>query len=285
MLLATDSRHSVLGELTPAGLNRLAYTPYGFQSVQRPVGSSLGFNGERREALTGCYHLGNGHRLYNPVLMRFYSPDKLSPFGKGGLNPYAYCVGDPVNFTDPTGEVPEWLLPVVLIAVNVATIAATLVSFLTPATVPVGAALGAARMSLVASPISIVGSGLQLRGVEEGKGLSIAGGIVSLTAVGTRIIIGINNWLSGPAPLRQAIEGFRHLVGLKPKLITGLPVRGSMVKGFQAAPHPANAPSGLVSGSLSAQTASVSEKSVWVRNGAVHYLDLDDVPTTFRFWV
>src|SRR5471032_2916159 len=36
--------------------------------------------------------------------MRFNSPDSLSPFWKGGVNAYAYCVGDPVNRVDPTGH-------------------------------------------------------------------------------------------------------------------------------------------------------------------------------------
>jgi hypothetical protein len=48
--------------------------------------------------------LGNGYRAYNPTLMRFHSPDSWSPFGGGGLNAYTYCVGDPVNFSDPTGH-------------------------------------------------------------------------------------------------------------------------------------------------------------------------------------
>jgi len=48
--------------------------------------------------------LGNGYRAFNPVLMRFNSPDSLSPFGRGGLNAYAYCVGDPVNRSDPNGH-------------------------------------------------------------------------------------------------------------------------------------------------------------------------------------
>jgi hypothetical protein len=39
--------------------------------------------------------------------MRFYSADSLSPFGKGGLNSYCYCLGDPVNRTDPTGHKPS----------------------------------------------------------------------------------------------------------------------------------------------------------------------------------
>ena len=36
--------------------------------------------------------------------MRFNSPDTLSPFGKGGINAYAYCAGDPVNRSDPSGR-------------------------------------------------------------------------------------------------------------------------------------------------------------------------------------
>ena len=35
--------------------------------------------------------------------MRFYSPDSLSPFDAGGLNSYAYCSGDPLNYSDPSG--------------------------------------------------------------------------------------------------------------------------------------------------------------------------------------
>jgi hypothetical protein len=37
--------------------------------------------------------------------MRFEKPDSWSPFGKGGLNAYGYCVGDPVNRSDTTGHV------------------------------------------------------------------------------------------------------------------------------------------------------------------------------------
>lgn len=66
--------------------------------------SLLGFNGERIDLVLGSYHLGNGYRLYNPGLHRFTSPDSMSPFGKGGINPYAYCEGDPINHTDPTGH-------------------------------------------------------------------------------------------------------------------------------------------------------------------------------------
>ena len=67
------------------------------------LSSVLGFNGERIDPVLGGYHLGNGYRLYSPALRRFISPDSMSPFGQGGINPYAYCEGDPISNTDPTG--------------------------------------------------------------------------------------------------------------------------------------------------------------------------------------
>ncbi|MGY2189231.1 RHS repeat-associated core domain-containing protein [Pseudomonas sp. SDO5591_S426] len=48
--------------------------------------------------------MGNGYRAFSPVLMKFNSPDTLSPFDKGGLNAYAYCLGDPINRADPNGH-------------------------------------------------------------------------------------------------------------------------------------------------------------------------------------
>lgn len=64
----------------------------------------LSYNGERRDPVSGVYQLGNGYRSYNPALMRFHSPDSFSPFGAGGINPYAYCAGDPINRSDPSGH-------------------------------------------------------------------------------------------------------------------------------------------------------------------------------------
>lgn len=83
------------------GLTTRAYTPFGFSTSGA---SLLAFNGEFQEALSGFYPLGNGHRIYRPTLMRFCSPDNLSPFDKGGMNSYAYCGGDPVNYYDASGS-------------------------------------------------------------------------------------------------------------------------------------------------------------------------------------
>lgn len=102
-LLATDQQRSVLQLIDSEGALPQAYSPYGHHAAESGLSSLLGFGGERRDPVTGYYLLGNGHRAFNPVLMRFNSPDRLSPFGRGGLNPYAYCLGDPVNFSDPTG--------------------------------------------------------------------------------------------------------------------------------------------------------------------------------------
>lgn len=74
------------------------------ETDQRQI-THLGFNGELCEPLTGHYLLGNGYRAYNPILMRFNSPDSLSPFAEGGINAYTYCQGDPLNKLDPTGHI------------------------------------------------------------------------------------------------------------------------------------------------------------------------------------
>jgi RHS repeat-associated protein len=80
------------------------YTPYGHRTVGVGLPALSGYKGESPDSLTGNYLLGNGHRAYNPPLMRFNSPDSLSPFGEGGVNCYAYCGGDPINRTDPSGK-------------------------------------------------------------------------------------------------------------------------------------------------------------------------------------
>ncbi|WHS61827.1 RHS repeat-associated core domain-containing protein [Pseudomonas sp. G2-4] len=103
-LLAGDDKNSVLVEVSQDAIKAIAYSAYGHRMDDASVRSPLGYNGERRETQTGWYLLGNGYRVFNPLLMRFHSPDSLSPFGKGGLNAYMYCVGDPINNLDPTGH-------------------------------------------------------------------------------------------------------------------------------------------------------------------------------------
>lgn len=102
-LLASDQQRSVLHGLESQARHAIVYTPYG-HSAHRELNYLPGFNGETRDPVTGHYLLGNGYRAFNPVLMRFNSPDNLSPFDEGGINAYAYCTGDPINMSDPTGH-------------------------------------------------------------------------------------------------------------------------------------------------------------------------------------
>jgi len=83
--------------------SHINYNAYGYTKmlIQGPYTS--GFNGAYFDIYTHGYHLGQGYRMYSPALPRFTSPDFLSPFGRGGINAYAYCNGDPVNRIDPHG--------------------------------------------------------------------------------------------------------------------------------------------------------------------------------------
>lgn len=101
-LLATDQQGSVVNVASEAGLPSLSYTPYGFSTPEHRSHSVLGYNGERPDVFA-LYLLGN-YRNQNTVIMRFHSPDSVSPFGEGGINAYGYCLGDPINNTDPSGH-------------------------------------------------------------------------------------------------------------------------------------------------------------------------------------
>ena len=97
-LLCIDHHNSVMGDAPQ--VNQHSYTAFGYGES----GAGLAFNGQLRERFCGHYVLGNGYRVYIPALMRFNSPDSVSPFGMGGLNTYAYASGDPINRIDPTGH-------------------------------------------------------------------------------------------------------------------------------------------------------------------------------------
>ncbi|WP_159998288.1 MULTISPECIES: RHS repeat-associated core domain-containing protein [unclassified Pseudomonas] len=116
-LLATDQQRTVLSALDAIRPHPLAYTPYGHRPPENGLLSLLGFNGQRPDPVTGHYHLGNGYRQFNPVLMRFNSPDSWSPFGEGGINAYTYCGGEPVNRTDSNGH--DWLVLKALRKLNI----------------------------------------------------------------------------------------------------------------------------------------------------------------------
>ena len=115
-LLVPDRTQSILACVGPATDKPGAFTPFGYR---RSGKVSAAWNGQVAESLSEHYLLGNGHRAYHPVLGRFSCPDALSPFGQGGLNTYAYCKGDPINATDPSGRISSaWLYGITAVIVG-----------------------------------------------------------------------------------------------------------------------------------------------------------------------
>ncbi|WP_081263215.1 RHS repeat-associated core domain-containing protein [Pseudomonas putida] len=146
----------------------------------------VAFNGQVLEPW-GCYLPGNGYRPYNPALLRFHSPDRWSPFERGGLNPYAYCSGDPVNAVDPTGRWEEKITPLLSLGLNMMLF--TLAAFALRSTAPAmqkRAPLTATYISFSGSLIGMYGSVEQLLGNPEGRYLNWLGTSLATISAATR---------------------------------------------------------------------------------------------------
>jgi RHS repeat-associated protein len=104
--LIPDIQGSVIGSLDSASatLAKTAYLPFG-ESAN--TSGSYRHTGRRIDAETnGLYYYRA--RTYSPTLGRFIQPD---PIGyAGGVNLYAYVLNDPLNATDPSGEVANFVV-------------------------------------------------------------------------------------------------------------------------------------------------------------------------------
>jgi len=222
-LLATDRQHSVVHAAGPQSQQAIAYSPYGHRPAESGLTQLPGFSGERVEPFTGHYMLGNGYRSFNPVLMRFNSPDTLSPFGKGGLNAYAYCLGDPVNYQDPNGHIPWWVGLVAGVAASVFTagIAAPVTAALGVSMATAGAvAAVATKVSIAATVISVgsaAGSAMTKGGLSEGLGW---------LSLGTGVVAGAAGGLAIGAKMGSSIATGGHVAG-----------RGPVSRGSISSPH------------------------------------------------
>ena len=163
ILLGTDAQGSVRLEADSTVRTR-RYTAHG---AQAPDASEVafGYAGEQIEPLSGL-SIPGGNRPYDPVLMCFLAPDTDSPFGPGGINPYAWCAGDPVNRVDPDGHSwTDYILPVAGIAVAVVSVIAGLI-----ATMPVAGALISVGPGLLTSSqiAGLVSMALDIVGMTTG---------------------------------------------------------------------------------------------------------------------
>lgn len=123
------------------------------------------------------YHLGNGARSYSPAIQRFLRMDPFSPFSAGGINAYAFCSGDPVNRTDPSGYLDTGPALDVIAGLLSALVGLALVVTTAGMSAPMLMAL-----SYVAAGFSVISSVLQLAAgatAERHPALSAALGISS----------------------------------------------------------------------------------------------------------
>ena len=126
----------VIGILNQAGQKIVSYTydPWGkVLSVDGSEASTIGqfnpirYRGYYYDTETGFYYLQS--RYYDPATRRFLNADsQLAGTAQvQGYNLFAYCLNNPVNFSDPTGHWPDWgtlLGGVVTVLVGIAAVAA-----------------------------------------------------------------------------------------------------------------------------------------------------------------
>lgn len=186
-LLGCDAQGSVRIEADSAVRTRF-YTAHGAEAA-KDDNSPFGFAGERRDTLTGWY-IPSGYRPYDPLIMGFLSPDSDSPFGQGGLNPYAYCAGDPVNRIDPSGHGwVTWLAAGIgiglALAATVATFGAAVPAFAALAGIGALTTSGAVAIGVSALSAVSLGTGIAATVLEATNKDSKAASILGWVSMGT----------------------------------------------------------------------------------------------------
>jgi RHS repeat-associated protein len=225
-LTAGDHHNSLLWSRDTGGQEAelSGWTPYG--SGQAADGLP-GFNGEQADPVSGTYHLGNGYRAYSPVLMRFTCPDSLSPFGGGGINPYAYCAGDPVNITDPSGHrgMPDYFGGILMAAGTIAGLAAAILSggLAIAAAGGVMAAIGAASTTmLVAGGLGVASDVTALAAIALEDSHPEASSVLGWTSMATGMAgVGVGVWGALRASSGGRLTRARSVEGASPLRLRG----------------------------------------------------------------
>lgn len=74
------------GGVNGVGRRRIKNADNGRVICMELQANQIGCSGGLREMVMSWQTLGNGYRVYNPVVMRFHRPDELSPLDEGGIS-------------------------------------------------------------------------------------------------------------------------------------------------------------------------------------------------------
>ena len=140
---------------SPVGVARYSYEPYGGTVVHNDsIDNPWRWAGGYHDSSVGLYKFGT--RYYRPQIFRFTQQDPKAPnlYKPMTLNRWAYALDDPVNYADPTGQVPMLVAALVAGGVGIvsgfyvnSTISAFLDEVLADAlSACVGSAIGAGLM-------------------------------------------------------------------------------------------------------------------------------------------
>ncbi|WP_422403642.1 RHS repeat domain-containing protein [Pseudomonas sp. GZD-209] len=199
-LLGCDGQGSVRLEVDD-DVRQRRYTAHG-SGPNDSAGSWFGFTGERQEPLTS-WLIPGGYRPYDPLLMMFLAPDSESPFGRGGINAYAYRGGDPVNRFDPDGHSwMNWTLAGIGLVIGAAATLASLGTAAPAVATVLAGGLGAlsANSALAISTAALsavsLGTGVASVALQASDADSKAASVLGWISLGT----GIASAVTGMAP-------------------------------------------------------------------------------------
>jgi RHS repeat-associated protein len=103
----TDHLGSIIRQTDSTGnvVSTVSYDAYGSPSLSGAISLPAMFAGKEWDDSTGLYYFGA--RYYDPGSGRFFTTDDRTggPLAsRDVMNPYAYCLNDPINYVDPSGH-------------------------------------------------------------------------------------------------------------------------------------------------------------------------------------